>query len=75
VRDFAALPSWWTDLKSVELLPPRNGGRVRITERGFVKNVIFRFVARFVFGYTSTMEGYLRDLAKKFSEPTPQFPK
>jgi hypothetical protein len=51
VRDFAALPSWRTDLKSVELLPPRNGGRVRITERGFVKYVLFRFLARFAFGF------------------------
>jgi hypothetical protein len=126
VRDFAALPSWRTDLKSVELLPPRNGAacyrevsrhgpvtyvmreerigeklvleiadenlpyggtwtfefraapggaELSITERGFVKNGVFRFLARFVFSHTSTMEGYLRDLAKKFSEPTPQFPK
>jgi len=44
------------------------GGRVRITERGFVKPVLFRFLARFVFGYTATMEQYLRDLGKKFGE-------
>lgn len=126
-RDFAALPSWRGDLKSVELLPARNGaacyrevskhgpvtylvreeragerlvleiadeglpygGRwtfefrtasgsgaeVRITEQGFVKNVVFRFLAHFVFGYTATMEGYLRDLARKFGEPPPQFSK
>lgn len=124
-RDFAALPSWRSDLKSVELLPPRggaacyrevskhgavtylareerpgerlvleiadenlpyggrwtfefraapgDGAELRITEDGFVKNVVFRFLAHFVFGYTATMEGYLRDLAKKFGEPAPQF--
>lgn len=44
------------------------GGNVRITERGEVKNVIFRALARFVFGYNSTIEGYLRDLGKKFGE-------
>jgi uncharacterized protein YndB with AHSA1/START domain len=44
------------------------GGSVRITERGFVKPALFRFLARFVFGYTATMEGYLRALGKKFGE-------
>ncbi len=127
VRDFAALPSWRGDLKSVELVPardglvcyrevsrhgpityvvreeraaerlvleiaddnlpyggrwtfefrvaPNGGAEMRITEHGFVKNVIFRFLAHFVFGYTATMESYLRDLAKKFGEPAPQFSK
>lgn len=42
--------------------------RVRITENGFVKNVVFRFLARFVFGYTGTLEAYLRALGKKFEE-------
>lgn len=119
VHDFAAQPSWRSELKTVELLPPRDGatcyrevsrqgavtyrvredqpgeklvveiaddnlpygGRwtfafrsanggteLRITEDGFVKNVIFRCLARFVFGYTSTMETYLRDLGKKFGQ-------
>jgi len=119
IRDFAAMPSWRTDLPAVELLPPRgglicfrevsphrsmayivledsppnrivtkiadenlpfggtwtyeilaepSGSRVRITEQGEIKNVIFRLLARFVFGYTTTMEAYLRDLGKKFGE-------
>jgi ribosome-associated toxin RatA of RatAB toxin-antitoxin module len=47
-------------------LSPENGGtRLTITERGEIYNPIFRFMARFVFGYTSTMEGYLRSLGKK----------
>ena len=43
---------------------------VRITEDGEVYNVIFRFMARFFFGYTSNMEGYLRDLGQRFGELT-----
>ena len=43
------------------------GSRVTITERGEVYNPIFRFMSRFVFGYTSTMEGYLRSLERKLS--------
>jgi uncharacterized protein YndB with AHSA1/START domain len=119
VRDFTALPTWRSDVKSVELLPSQNGvvsyrevskhgpityrvkeeragqllvleiaddglpyggtwtfgfvkeasgATVRITEDGFVKPPLFRFLARFVFGYASTMEGYLRALGKKFGE-------
>jgi hypothetical protein len=44
------------------------GARVRITERGEVKNVVFRALARFIFGYTSTIEACLRDLGKKVGE-------
>jgi uncharacterized protein YndB with AHSA1/START domain len=44
------------------------GAALRITENGFVKNPLFRFLARFVFGHTSTMETYLRDLGRKFGE-------
>lgn len=51
-----------------EILAEPSGSRVRITEQGEIKNVIFRLLARFVFGYTTTMEAYLRDLGKKFGE-------
>lgn len=44
------------------------GSNVRITENGFVKPALFRFLARFVFGYTATMESYLRALGKRFGE-------
>jgi hypothetical protein len=54
----------WT----IELSPRDTETTVRITERGEVKNPFFRFMARFVFGYTGTMEAYLRDLAAKFGE-------
>ena len=29
---------------------------------------MFRFMARFFFGYTSSIEGYLNDLGAKFGE-------
>lgn len=41
---------------------------VRITEDGEVRNPVFRFMSRFVFGLTATMDAYLRDLGKKFGE-------
>ncbi len=37
-------------------MPTGSGSRVTITERGEIYNPIFRTLARFVFGYTSTME-------------------
>jgi hypothetical protein len=37
---------------------------VRITEDGEVYNPVFRFMSRFVFGYTHTMDAYLRALGK-----------
>lgn len=47
-------------------LQPDGGGahtRVTIAERGEVYNPIFRFVSRFVFGHTATIEAYLDALA------------
>jgi uncharacterized membrane protein len=54
----------WTYLFTSE-----NGGtRVRITEDGEVSNVFFRFMLRYVFGYTATSDSYLKSLAKRFGE-------
>jgi hypothetical protein len=124
MRDFAAHPSWRQGVKSIEILPPRDGHTtyreisrhgaitylvseeiaprslvtkiadenlpfggtwtiellaagsattVRITEQGEVKNPVFRFMARFIFGHTATIDSYLRELGKKFGESvTPQ---
>ena len=44
------------------------GARVQITEAGEVSNILFRFLSRFVFGHTSTIEKYLAALGKKFGE-------
>ena len=56
------------------VLKPENGGtRVTITEDGQVSNVLFRFMSRYVFGQTATLDGYLTSLAKRFGETaTPQ---
>ncbi|HYK12031.1 MAG TPA: SRPBCC family protein [Gemmatimonadales bacterium] len=38
---------------------------LRITEDGEVYNVIFRFMSRFVFGHTSGIERYLKDVQQR----------
>ena len=45
-----------------ELRPESDGTRVTITEHGEVYNPIFRFLSRFVFSRTATMEKVLRQL-------------
>jgi polyketide cyclase/dehydrase/lipid transport protein len=45
-----------------ELAPAEGGTRVTITERGEIRNPMFRAVARFVFGYGATMETFLGEL-------------
>ncbi|HKV62359.1 MAG TPA: SRPBCC family protein [Candidatus Acidoferrum sp.] len=52
-----------------EITPTAEGSNLRITENGYVTNPVFRFLSRFVFGYTGTIESYLKSLAKKFGEP------
>ena len=51
-------------------LVPVDAGRttLRITENGEVYNPIFRFVSRFVLGHHATIDGYLRDVGKRFGE-------
>lgn len=44
------------------------GTRVQITEAGEVSNILFRFMSRFVFGQSSTIEKYLIALGRKFGE-------
>ena len=44
------------------------GSMLSITEAGEVYNPIFRFMSRFVFGHTRTMESYLTSLGDKFGE-------
>ena len=62
-RDLGYFGSW-----SYEFLPVESGTRLRITEEGEVPNVLFRFMSRFVFGHTATMDTYLRALGRKFDE-------
>jgi uncharacterized protein YndB with AHSA1/START domain len=49
------------------LEPAGAGTRVRITEHGVVTNVFFRFMSRFVFGHTKTIDNYLAALAARCS--------
>jgi hypothetical protein len=51
-----------------EITPVADGATLRITENGYITNPVFRFMSRFVLGYTGEMEKYLRSLAKKFGE-------
>ena len=47
-----------------ELSPEGGGTRLVITENGEVYNPLFRFMSRFVFGHTGTIEKYLDDLGR-----------
>jgi hypothetical protein len=51
-----------------EVSPTAEGCRLNITERGEVYNPVFRFVARFILGYTGTMNSYLTSVARRFGE-------
>jgi Polyketide cyclase / dehydrase and lipid transport len=59
----------WTYMFAAE-----NGGtRMTIREDGEVSNVLFRFMSRYIFGHTATIDSYLSSLAKRFGEDaTPQ---
>lgn len=60
--DDPALPfgGYWT----ITLTPENRGTRVRIEERGFVTNWIYRFFARFLFGHDRSMRIWLDDLER-----------
>jgi uncharacterized protein YndB with AHSA1/START domain len=51
-----------------ELIPRGDSTTLRITEDGEVYNPIFRFVSRFVFGHTATIEKYLADVRTAVSQ-------
>ena len=50
------------------LVTENDGTRLTITEDGEVSNVLFRFMSRYVFGQTSTIDSYLTSLANHFGE-------
>ena len=56
--------SWTYDLS-----PDGGGTRLVITENGEVYNPLFRFMSRFVFGHTATIERFLTDLGRAFAGP------
>jgi polyketide cyclase/dehydrase/lipid transport protein len=51
-----------------EFIPEGGGTRVKITEDGEVSNVLFRFMSRYVFGHTATIDTYLTSLGKRLGE-------
>ncbi len=53
---------------SYVLEPAADGTRLTITEEGEIRTALFRFMARFLFGYHKTLEDYLEDLGRKFGE-------
>jgi Polyketide cyclase / dehydrase and lipid transport len=60
--DDASLPFGGT--WSYDLVPAGAGTTLTITERGEVYNPLFRFMSRFVFGHTATIDGVLAALGK-----------
>jgi hypothetical protein len=54
-----------------ELAPASAGTQLTITEDGFVKNPLFRFLSRTVFSTASTMERFLADLSSHFAGAAP----
>ena len=50
-----------------EVTPAADGTRLRITEDGEVYNPLFRFMARFIFGYEGTIASYMAALEKRFA--------
>ena len=55
--------------RNMNLTFDENGGtQVKITEEGDVSNVLFRFMSRYVFGHTATIDSYLAAIARHFGE-------
>lgn len=48
-----------------ELEPTESGCKLTITENGEVYNPLFRFMSKYMFGHTTTMEQFMNDLTKK----------
>jgi len=45
------------------------GSMLQITENGEIYNPLFRFMSRFVFGYTATIDAFIQALKARFGEP------
>jgi hypothetical protein len=54
----------WT----ITITPSPGGSTLTISEDGWVSNPVFRFVSRYVMGHHATMDGMLKEVAKKFGE-------
>ncbi len=52
------------------IAPASGGSELSITEEGEVYNPLFRFMARFVFGYTATMDTFIKHVQARLGEGT-----
>jgi uncharacterized protein YndB with AHSA1/START domain len=52
-----------------EITPRDGASRVTITERGWISNPFFRFMANAFFGMHGTMDSYLEALGAAFNQP------
>ena len=64
-RDLGYSGSW-----EYVFAPMAGGTALTITEKGDVTNPLFRFMSRYIFGHTATIDTYLKSLAKHFGEAT-----
>lgn len=56
-----------------ELTQSGDGCELTVTEHGEVRNLLFRFVSRYVMGHSATIDGYLTALGARFGHPvTPE---
>lgn len=51
-----------------QILPDSTGSTLTITEEGTVQQPLFRFMQRYVFGMTASMETFMRALGGRFGE-------
>ena len=62
-KDLGFGGSWTYDF-----VPQEGATLVTITENGEVTNIFFRFMSRYVFGHTATIDKYLAALSARFGE-------
>lgn len=59
-----------------DLADTSTGSTLTITEEGEVTNVIYRFMSRYIFGYTDTIDSFLAALGAKYdTKVTPRTPR
>lgn len=54
------------------ITPVQGGSQLSITEDGEVYNVMFRFMARFIFGHTATIDRFVRQLQAAAARGIPE---
>src|SRR6266542_2391006 len=62
-RDLGYSGSW-----AFRFDPSDRGTLITITESGDISNPVFKFLARYIFGHTASIDAYLKALAKHFGE-------